>query len=72
MRPLFALLVTALCLCAAGDPRALSEANAALALARDGKYESAIAHYRQLQEHLEELSQINAELLRREENLGHD
>jgi hypothetical protein len=32
----------------------------------------AIEHYRQLQEQLEELSQINAELLRREDNLGHD
>lgn len=32
----------------------------------------AIDHYRQLQEQLEELSQINAELLRREENLGGD
>jgi hypothetical protein len=32
---------------------------------------AAIEHYRQLQEQLEELSQINAELLRREENLGH-
>jgi len=31
----------------------------------------AIEHYRQLQEQLEELSQINAELLRREEDLGH-
>ena len=31
---------------------------------------SAIEHYRQLQEQLEELSQINAELLRREEDLG--
>jgi hypothetical protein len=31
----------------------------------------AIEHYRQLQEQLEELSQINAELLRREENLSH-
>jgi hypothetical protein len=31
-----------------------------------------IDHYQQLQEQLEELSQINAELLRREENLGHD
>jgi len=29
-----------------------------------------IEHYRQLQEQLEELSQINAELLRREESLG--
>jgi len=33
---------------------------------------SAIGHYRHLQEQLEELSQINAELLRREENLGHE
>jgi hypothetical protein len=33
---------------------------------------SAIAHYRQLQEQLEELSQINAELLRREESLADD
>jgi hypothetical protein len=33
---------------------------------------SAIEHYRQLQEQLEELSQINAELLRREENLAGD
>jgi hypothetical protein len=32
----------------------------------------AIEHYRQIQEQLEELSQINAELLRREENLGYD
>jgi len=32
----------------------------------------AIEHYRQLQEQLEELSQINAELLRREENLGYE
>ena len=34
--------------------------------------QDAIEHYRQIQEQLEELSQINAELLRREENLGHD
>ncbi len=33
---------------------------------------NAIEHYRQLQEQLEELSQINAELLRREESLGHE
>jgi hypothetical protein len=33
---------------------------------------NAIEHYRQLQEQLEELSQINAELLRREENLAHE
>jgi hypothetical protein len=32
---------------------------------------TAIGHYRQLQEQLEELSQINAELLRRQD-LGHD
>lgn len=32
----------------------------------------AIEHYRQLQEQLEELSQINAELLRRQEKLGHE
>lgn len=32
---------------------------------------AAIEHYRQLQEQLEELSQINAELLRREEDLDH-
>ena len=32
----------------------------------------AIEHYRQLLEQLEELSQINAELLRREEPLGDD
>jgi uncharacterized protein DUF6788 len=31
-----------------------------------------IDHYRQLQEQLEELSQINAELLRQEEGLGGD
>ena len=31
-----------------------------------------IDHYRQWQEHVEELSQINAQLLRREEDLGHD
>lgn len=30
-----------------------------------------IEHYRHLQEQLEELSQINAELLRRAEDLGH-
>ena len=33
---------------------------------------SGIDHYLQLQEQLEELSQINAELLRREENLEND
>lgn len=30
---------------------------------------AAIEHYRQFQEHLEEISQINAEMLRREESL---
>src|SRR5205807_9179350 len=33
---------------------------------------NAIEHYRQLQEQLEELSQINAQLLRREGNLGYE
>jgi hypothetical protein len=33
---------------------------------------NAIGHYRQLQERLEELSQINAQLLRREEDLSDD
>jgi len=33
---------------------------------------AAIEHYRHLQEHLEELSQINAELLRRQEPLSDD
>lgn len=33
---------------------------------------NAIEHYRQLQEQLEELSQLNAELLRREESLGYE
>jgi len=33
---------------------------------------NAIEHYSQLQELLEELSQINAELLRREEDLNHE
>ena len=33
---------------------------------------TAIEHFRQLQEQLEELSQINAELLRRQEALGDD
>lgn len=32
----------------------------------------ATTHYHQLQEHLEELSQINAELLRRQESLDHE
>jgi hypothetical protein len=32
----------------------------------------ATAHYHQLQEQLEELSQINAELLRRQESLDHE
>ena len=34
--------------------------------------QAGIAHYRQLQEQLEELSQINAELLRRNESLTND
>ena len=40
------------------------------ASARQQAAKQGIEHYRQLQEQLEELSQINAELLRREENLG--
>jgi hypothetical protein len=42
------------------------------ALAQQNAARGGIEHYRQLQEQLEELSQINAELLRREENLGDD
>lgn len=34
--------------------------------------QSGIAHYHQLHEQLEELSQINAELLRRQERLDHE
>jgi hypothetical protein len=41
-------------------------------LAQQQSARRAIEHYRQLQEQMEELSQINAELLRREENLGHE
>jgi hypothetical protein len=37
--------------------------------AQQQKAKSGVAHYRQLQEQLEELSQINAELLRREDRL---
>ena len=40
--------------------------------ARQQAAKQGIEHYRQLQEQLEELSQINAELLRREEDLGGD
>jgi len=42
------------------------------AAAQQQSAQSAIEHYHQLQEHLEELSQINAELLRRQENLADD
>jgi hypothetical protein len=41
-------------------------------LAQQQAARSGIEHYRQLQEQLEELSQINAELLRRQESLGDD
>ena len=41
-------------------------------LAQQQSAQKAIEHYRQLQEQLEELSQINTELLRREEYLGHE
>lgn len=37
--------------------------------AQQQQAQSGVAHYRQLQAHLEELSQINAELLRREDPL---
>ncbi|MGD0012834.1 MAG: tetratricopeptide repeat protein, partial [Bryobacteraceae bacterium] len=40
------LLAFCACLWAASDPKAVAEANAALALAREGKYELAIPHYR--------------------------
>jgi phosphoglycerate-specific signal transduction histidine kinase len=42
------------------------------ALAQQNAARGGIEHYRQLQEQLEELSQINAELLRRQEPLGDD
>ena len=42
------------------------------AIAQQHIARNAIDHYRQVQAQLEELSQINAELLRREENLGDD
>jgi hypothetical protein len=53
------------CLAAGKINKFLLKAAAQQQAARD-----AIEHYRQLQELLEEISQINAELLRREENLG--
>jgi hypothetical protein len=37
--------------------------------AQQSQAKAGVAHYRQLQQHLEELSQINAELLRREDPL---
>lgn len=53
------------CLAVGQVNKFLLKATAQQQAARQG-----IEHYRQLQEHLEELSQINAQLLRREENLG--
>lgn len=38
--------------------------------AQQQRARSGVTHYRQIQEQLEELSQINAELLRREDPLG--
>jgi hypothetical protein len=55
------------CLAVAKINKFLLKASAQQQAAKQG-----IAHYRQLQEQLEELSQINAELLRREEALGGD
>jgi hypothetical protein len=55
------------CLAVAKMNKFLLKASAQQQAAKQG-----IEHYRQLQEQLEELSQINAELLRREENLGGD
>lgn len=55
------------CLAAGNINKFLLKESAQQQAARQG-----IEHYRQLQEQLEELSQINAELLRREENLGGD
>ena len=40
------VLASAVCLASATDRKAVDEANAGLALARDGKYQLAIPHYR--------------------------
>jgi len=55
------------CLAAGKINKFLLKSSAQQQAAKEG-----IEHYRQLQEQLEELSQINAELLRREEGLGGD
>jgi hypothetical protein len=55
------------CLAVGQVNKFLLKAPAQQQMARTG-----IDHYRQLQEQLEELSQINAQLLRRQENLGDD
>ena len=46
MKSVVLLLASAACLWAAAGPAALDEANAGLRLAREGKYELAIARYR--------------------------
>jgi tetratricopeptide (TPR) repeat protein len=46
MKPAIILVLFAARSWPAGDPRAADEANQALALAREGKYEQAIPHYR--------------------------
>ena len=46
MKSALVALLGAACLWPAADPRAAAEADAALALAREGKYEQAIAHYK--------------------------
>jgi len=46
MKSALLLPVFTVCLWCAADPRAAAEANAGLALAREGKYEQAISHYR--------------------------
>src|SRR5471032_1228604 len=46
MKSVVLLLVAVACLRPASGPEALAEANTGLGLAREGKYELAIAHYR--------------------------
>jgi tetratricopeptide (TPR) repeat protein len=46
MRLILLALAASACLQAAGDPRAVDEANAAVAFAREGKYELAVAKYK--------------------------
>jgi len=46
MKYVLVALLSAACLWAATDPAAIVEANSGLELARQGKYELAIPHYR--------------------------